>query len=83
MTEAVVTGSSSGIGFETCILLAKNGFFTYATMRNLDKSDANIDLKQKERLPLEVLKLNVTNDKSVKEAIENYMILNINNQQIQ
>jgi hypothetical protein len=52
-------------------------------MRNLDKSDANIDLKQKERLPLEVLKLDVTNDKSVKEAIENYMILNINNQQIQ
>jgi NAD(P)-dependent dehydrogenase (short-subunit alcohol dehydrogenase family) len=54
MTEAVVTGSSSVIGFETCILLAKKDFFTYATMRNLDKSDANIDLKQKERLPLEV-----------------------------
>jgi NAD(P)-dependent dehydrogenase (short-subunit alcohol dehydrogenase family) len=67
---AVVTGSSSGIGFETSLLLAKNGFFTYATMRNLDKSDAIIDLKQKEKLPLEVLKLDVTNDKSVKEAIE-------------
>ena len=52
-------------------------------MRNLDKSDAIIDLKQKEKLPLEVLKLDVTNDKSVKEAIENYMILNINNQRIQ
>jgi NAD(P)-dependent dehydrogenase (short-subunit alcohol dehydrogenase family) len=45
---AVVTGSSSGIGFETCLLLAKNGFFTYAIMPNLDKSDTNIDLKQKE-----------------------------------
>jgi NAD(P)-dependent dehydrogenase (short-subunit alcohol dehydrogenase family) len=67
---AVVTGSSSGIGFETSVLLAKNGFITYATMRNLDKSDAIIDLKQKEKLPLEVLKLDVTNDKSVKEAIE-------------
>ena len=67
---AVVTGSSSGIGFETSLLLAKNGFFTYATMRNLDKSDAIIDLKQKEKLPLEVLKLDVTNDKSVKEAME-------------
>jgi hypothetical protein len=50
---AVVTG----IGFETCLLLAKNGFFTYAIMPNLDKSDTNIDLKQKEKLPLEVLKL--------------------------
>ena len=30
---AVVTGSSTGIGFETSILLARNGFYTYATMR--------------------------------------------------
>jgi NAD(P)-dependent dehydrogenase (short-subunit alcohol dehydrogenase family) len=51
---AVVTGSSSGIGFETSLLLAKNGFFTYATMRNLDKSNKIIDLKLKEQLPLEV-----------------------------
>jgi NAD(P)-dependent dehydrogenase (short-subunit alcohol dehydrogenase family) len=29
---AVVTGSSSGIGYETSLLLAKNGFFTYATI---------------------------------------------------
>jgi NAD(P)-dependent dehydrogenase (short-subunit alcohol dehydrogenase family) len=67
---AVVTGSSSGIGFETSLLLAKNGFFTYATMRNVDKSNKIFDLKQKEKLPLEVLKLDVTDDKSVKEAIE-------------
>jgi NAD(P)-dependent dehydrogenase (short-subunit alcohol dehydrogenase family) len=67
---AVVTGSSSGIGFETSLLLAKNGFFTYATMRNLDKSNKILDLKLKEKLPLEVLELDVTDDKSVKEAIE-------------
>jgi NAD(P)-dependent dehydrogenase (short-subunit alcohol dehydrogenase family) len=67
---AIVTGSSSGIGFETSLLLARNGFFTYATMRNPDKSNKIIRLKQKERLPLEVLKLDVTDDKSVKEAIE-------------
>jgi NAD(P)-dependent dehydrogenase (short-subunit alcohol dehydrogenase family) len=42
---AVVTGSSSGIGFETSLLLARNGFFTYATMRNLEKSKSIIDLK--------------------------------------
>jgi NAD(P)-dependent dehydrogenase (short-subunit alcohol dehydrogenase family) len=67
---AIVTGSSSGIGFETSLLLARNGFFTYATMRNLDKSNRINDLKQKEKLPLEVLELDVTDDKSVKEAIE-------------
>lgn len=32
---AVVTGSSSGIGYETALTLARNGFLTYATMRNL------------------------------------------------
>jgi NAD(P)-dependent dehydrogenase (short-subunit alcohol dehydrogenase family) len=29
---AVVTGSNSGIGFETSLRLAKNGFRTYATI---------------------------------------------------
>jgi NAD(P)-dependent dehydrogenase (short-subunit alcohol dehydrogenase family) len=67
---AVVTGSSSGIGYETSLLLAKNGFFTYATMRNPDKSNKIINLKQNEKLPLEVLRLDVTDDKSVKEAIK-------------
>jgi NAD(P)-dependent dehydrogenase (short-subunit alcohol dehydrogenase family) len=34
---ALVTGSSSGIGFETALLLARNGIYTYATMRNLSQ----------------------------------------------
>ena len=37
---AIVTGSSSGIGFETSLVLAKSGFFTYATMRNLGKGES-------------------------------------------
>ena len=36
---AVVTGSSTGIGYETSLILARNGFLTYATMRNLDKGE--------------------------------------------
>jgi len=67
---AIVTGSSSGIGLETSLLLARNGFFTYATMRNTAKSNKINELKQKEKLPLEVLKLDVTDNKSVNEAIE-------------
>ena len=35
---SLVTGSSSGIGFETSLLLARRGVYTYATMRNLSKS---------------------------------------------
>jgi len=36
---AVVTGSSAGIGNVTALALARNGFLTYATMRNLGKSE--------------------------------------------
>jgi NAD(P)-dependent dehydrogenase (short-subunit alcohol dehydrogenase family) len=67
---AIVTGSSSGIGFETSLALARNGFYTYATMRNLDKSKTILELARLEELPLEVLRLNVTDDKSVKKTIE-------------
>ena len=35
---AVVTGGSSGIGCEIALMLARNEFQTYATMRNLAKS---------------------------------------------
>jgi NAD(P)-dependent dehydrogenase (short-subunit alcohol dehydrogenase family) len=66
---AVVTGSSSGIGFETSLFLARKGFYTYATMRNLNKSQKINDVAKKENLPLKVLQLDVTDDKSVKDAI--------------
>jgi NAD(P)-dependent dehydrogenase (short-subunit alcohol dehydrogenase family) len=36
---AVVTGTSSGIGFETVLTLARNGFQTYDTMRNPEKGE--------------------------------------------
>lgn len=66
---AVVTGSSSGIGFATSLLLARNGFHTYATMRNLAKSRSILDIAKKEKLPLEVIRLDVDDDKSVKDAV--------------
>jgi short-subunit dehydrogenase len=66
---ALVTGSSTGIGFETSLALARNGFHTYATMRNLDKSGKIMEIASNENLPLDVLHLDVTDDKSIKEAI--------------
>ena len=65
---AVITGCSSGIGFETSLLLARKGFYTYTTMRNLNKSQSINDIAEKENLPLKVLQLYVTHDKSVKDA---------------
>jgi NAD(P)-dependent dehydrogenase (short-subunit alcohol dehydrogenase family) len=66
----IVTGSSSGIGFETSLLLARYGIYTYATMRNLSKSEGILDYAKKENLPLETLGLDVTNEKSISEAIK-------------
>ena len=49
---AVVTGSSSGIGFETALLLARSGFHTYASMRNLEKSKSITEIANTEKLLL-------------------------------
>ena len=53
---AVVTGSSSGIGFETSILLAKSGIYTHATVHKLEGEGSHqlIDTAKKEKLPLKV-----------------------------
>ena len=67
---AIVTGSSSGIGFEIALMLARNGFQTYATMRNLAKSENIKSIASKENLPIYIEQLDVTDDKSVTNAIQ-------------
>ena len=52
---AVVTGSSTGIGFETSLLLARNRFYTFATMRDPNKGKMIEKIAKEENLPLEVL----------------------------
>ena len=66
---AIITGCSSGIGYETSILLAKNGFKTYATMRNPAKGNKLKEIAENENLDLNVIKLDVTDDYSIKNAI--------------
>ena len=67
---AVVTGSSSGIGYEISLMLARNGFLTYATMRNLNKSENIKSVASKENLPIRINQLDVTDDVSVKDAVQ-------------
>jgi len=67
---AIVTGSSTGIGYETSLVLARDGFLTYATMRNVNKGDNIKSIATKENLPLRVKQLDVTDDISVKNAIQ-------------
>jgi NAD(P)-dependent dehydrogenase (short-subunit alcohol dehydrogenase family) len=66
---AVVTGSSSGIGLETSLLLARSEFHTYASMRNLEKSQNITEIASTENLPLQIAQLDVNDDRSVKDAI--------------
>ena len=67
---AVVTGTSSGIGFETALALAREGYYTYATMRDIAKSNKIKELGQKENLKIDVLELDVDDENSVKTAIQ-------------
>jgi len=67
---AVVTGTSSGIGHETSLALARSGFLTYATMRNLNKSENIKSVATKENLPIHINQLDVTDDISIKNAVQ-------------
>jgi len=67
---ALVTGSSSGIGYETSLALAREGYFTYATMRDLKKEAVIKKIAEEENLPLKVIELDVDNDDSVQNTVE-------------
>ena len=67
---ALVTGSSSGIGFETCLALAKDGFHTFASMRDTKKGEKIKEIADKENLPIDVIELNVDKEESIVSAIK-------------
>ena len=64
---ALITGCSTGIGYETALLLARSGYKVFATMRDLKKA---APLRQAAvGLPLEILPLDVDKAASVKKAV--------------
>ena len=67
---ALVTGSSSGIGYETSLSLAREGYFTYATMRDLKKKEVIKKIAEEENLPLKVIELDVDNEDSIQNAVK-------------
>ncbi|MGI0011078.1 MAG: SDR family oxidoreductase, partial [Nitrosopumilaceae archaeon] len=70
---AIVTGSSSGIGFETALALAREGYYTYATMRDTKKGNQIKEIAKKENLKLEVVEMDVDKDEMVQDAINKIM----------
>lgn len=67
---ALVTGSSSGIGFETALALARENYFTYASMRNTSKSGKIQEIAEKENLNLKVIELDIDKEDSIKSAVK-------------
>ena len=67
---ALVTGSSSGIGYETSLRLAQYGIYTYASMRNLSKSEEILGYAKRDNLPLKTLRLDITDEESISGAID-------------
>jgi len=64
---ALITGCSTGIGLETTLLLAQEGWRVFATMRDLKKAGP---LQEASRgLPIEILPLDVDHAHSVKKAV--------------
>jgi hypothetical protein len=69
MAIALVTGTSTGIGFATALALGRAGHEVYATMRQPSAAPSLQTAATKESLPITILSLNVDDD-SVKNAVD-------------
>jgi len=67
---ALVTDSSAGIGFETALILSRNGYYTYAGTTNLSQARELSCLAKEEKLPLRIVQLNINSDFSVNFAVK-------------
>ncbi len=67
---ALVTGSSSGIGFETSLALARDGYHTFASMRDVNKAKEIKKIADKENIPIDVIELDVDKEESIISAIK-------------
>ncbi len=77
MKTAVVTGTSTGIGYATSLHLAANGYRVFAGMRNLAKAQPLRDAAAKDRLPIEVIELDVTSQDSCDRAFAKIGVVDV------
>ena len=68
MSKVLITGTSSGIGLATAIVLGRAGHTVYATMRNPERGAALREVLEKEQLPISILTMDVDSDESVDAA---------------
>lgn len=71
---ALVTGSSTGIGYETSLALAREGYETFATMRDVGKGAPLNEIAQKKNLKIHVLELDVDKKESIESAVTHILL---------
>ncbi|STY35013.1 Serine 3-dehydrogenase [Listeria fleischmannii subsp. coloradonensis] len=59
----LITGATSGIGYQTAEFLAKQGHFVYGAGRRVDK------LEELKKLGIKSVQMDVTNEESIKKAV--------------
>ena len=70
MSNVLVTGTSTGIGYATALELGRAGHTVYATMRNPSRSPQLGETVAKENLPVKIMVMDVDSDSSVADAVE-------------
>jgi NAD(P)-dependent dehydrogenase (short-subunit alcohol dehydrogenase family) len=69
MPIALVTGSSTGIGLGTAVALGRAGYKVYGTMRHPERAPELAAIARSEKLPIEILAMDVDDDRSVSNTI--------------
>ncbi|WP_034341979.1 SDR family oxidoreductase [Deinococcus misasensis] len=70
MKTALITGTSTGIGQDTALTLARAGLQVIATMRDTSKGQVLLEQAQSEGLALEVQQLDVQNPEQIAAVVE-------------
>lgn len=67
----LVTGCSSGFGYLTALKFARKGWLTFASLRDVECVGAKElwEIRNRENLSLELVKIDVTEENSVKEGV--------------
>lgn len=68
--NVLITGTSTGVGYEAALAFARKGYKVYATMRNLAKSDTLKEQLKSEGLDIEILELDVTKPETIDAVVQ-------------
>jgi NAD(P)-dependent dehydrogenase (short-subunit alcohol dehydrogenase family) len=69
MASVLVTGTSTGIGLTTALVLGRAGHKVYATMRNPSRAPELAERTTQEKLPIKISVMDVDSDSSARTAI--------------